>query len=186
MEGIISMKTSYIAKKQIAEAFHQVSHKKSINNITVTDVMHACNMTRQMFYHYFQDLDDLIMWIHRDITEQFANEFFDGISSMDSAARYMESMVEYRAFYKYILKKTGYNSFANSYFRLIEDYVVTYMRKYKRHTITEEEQFAIKLFWRGVTAMIVEWIENDMQEDPHVMSSRFHMCMPMILQKHLL
>ena len=176
----------YNVKHQIAEAFHEVSKTKSIEKITVADIMRTCGMTRQMFYHYFQDLDALILWIHVDITEKFANEFFDGTSSMESATRYLESMLEHKTFYKYILKKDGPHSFSNFYFNLIEEYIITYFRKYKRHTLTEDELFAVKLFWRGVTAMIAEWIQNDMKEDSKIISSRIHMCMPPILTQHLL
>ena len=47
-------------KDSIAAAFLDVASKKSIDKVTVKDVVEACGITRQTFYYHFRDMMDVI------------------------------------------------------------------------------------------------------------------------------
>ena len=55
-------------KARIAREFAELARTKSIDKITVKDIVEACHITRQTFYYHFQDLID--------VTRQ---SFFEGI-----------------------------------------------------------------------------------------------------------
>lgn len=50
-------------KNQIANAYVSLMMKKSIDKITVKDLVEACNISRQTFYYHFRDLMQVIEWI---------------------------------------------------------------------------------------------------------------------------
>lgn len=49
-------------KLMIAEAFVSLSKEKSIDKITVKDLVETCNISRQSFYYHFQDILEVIEW----------------------------------------------------------------------------------------------------------------------------
>ena len=61
-------------KQLIAETFVELSRQKSIDKVTVKDVVEACHVSRQTFYYHFQDLTDVMEWMLRQTTEQMLAE----------------------------------------------------------------------------------------------------------------
>lgn len=49
-------------KEIIAEKFSEISKTKSIDKITVKELVEACNISRQAFYYHFQDIMDVASW----------------------------------------------------------------------------------------------------------------------------
>jgi len=43
-------------KNVIADAYNQLAKQKSVDKITVKDLVDACNISRQTFYYHFQDI----------------------------------------------------------------------------------------------------------------------------------
>lgn len=60
---------SATTKNMITEAFVRISDKKSIDKITVKDVVEECNITRQTFYYHFKDIIDVIEWLLQQHTQ---------------------------------------------------------------------------------------------------------------------
>jgi AcrR family transcriptional regulator len=50
-------------KEIIAEKFSEISKYKSIDKITVTELVKACNISRQAFYYHFRDIMDVVIWL---------------------------------------------------------------------------------------------------------------------------
>lgn len=49
-------------KSMIAGAFMEVSKTKSVDKITVKDLVETCHISRQTFYYHFQDILEVIEW----------------------------------------------------------------------------------------------------------------------------
>ena len=50
-------------KRKIADCVKELVRKEEIRKITVQDIMHGTNMSRQSFYYHFQDIYDVLEWI---------------------------------------------------------------------------------------------------------------------------
>ena len=61
-------------KQLIAETFVELSRQKSIDKVTVKDVVEACHVSRQTFYYHFQDLTDVMEWMLSQTMEQMLTE----------------------------------------------------------------------------------------------------------------
>ncbi|MDN6290875.1 MAG: TetR family transcriptional regulator, partial [Tetragenococcus koreensis] len=57
------MKQQNDTKKVIANAFQELTTKKAIDKISITDIMKQADFRRQTFYDYFDDKYDLVTWI---------------------------------------------------------------------------------------------------------------------------
>lgn len=51
-----------ITKQAIASATHDLMARKSLDKITVKDIVTECHITRQTFYYHFKDILDLFEW----------------------------------------------------------------------------------------------------------------------------
>ena len=61
-------------KQLIAETFMELSRRKSIDKVTVKDVVEVCHISRQTFYYHFQDLTDVMEWMLSQTMEQMLTE----------------------------------------------------------------------------------------------------------------
>lgn len=79
-------------KNAIIEAFGKLLETRSIEKITVKDIVEECGVNRKTFYYYFKDIYDLTEYVFRISLEDFAeksrnednieklvNEFFEGV-----------------------------------------------------------------------------------------------------------
>ncbi|HJC57556.1 MAG TPA: TetR family transcriptional regulator [Candidatus Eisenbergiella intestinipullorum] len=73
-------------KERIAREFAQLARTKSVDKITVKDIVEACHITRQTFYYHFQDLIDVIDWSFHRIAEELVERSL----KLDSRQQVME------------------------------------------------------------------------------------------------
>ena len=57
-------------KAAIAGAFMEVSKTKSVDKITVKDLVETCHISRQTFYYHFRDILEVIEWFVQQIFEE--------------------------------------------------------------------------------------------------------------------
>lgn len=50
-------------KEKIADAFLAMLAQKSIDKITVKDLVESCHISRQSFYYHFQDILEVVEWV---------------------------------------------------------------------------------------------------------------------------
>lgn len=50
-------------KKKLAASLKKFMMSKSLNKITVTDIIKDCGVNRKTFYYHFEDIYDLLKWI---------------------------------------------------------------------------------------------------------------------------
>ena len=54
---------SEAAKRAICAALKNRMSQKSLNKITVSEIMRDCGMARQHFYYHFEDIYDAVRWM---------------------------------------------------------------------------------------------------------------------------
>jgi AcrR family transcriptional regulator len=74
----------------ISETLFELLESKSIDKITVKDIVEVCNVTRQTFYYHFQDIMDVIEFYLHHHMEEFLEESLKA-NSMEEAMRVLIS-----------------------------------------------------------------------------------------------
>lgn len=82
-----------VTKTMISDAFLELSKVKSIDKITVKDIVETCNITRQTFYYHFQDIMDVIEWSFQQRMEEILEKSLQ-IATLQHAVRTLISLVE--------------------------------------------------------------------------------------------
>ncbi len=55
--------TEQSVKDRIGEALLEFSARKSLDKITVRDLVEACGISRQSFYYHYQDIFEVVEWV---------------------------------------------------------------------------------------------------------------------------
>lgn len=49
-------------KDHMADTLKELTRKKSLSKITINDIVSECKISKQTFYNYFKDKNDLILY----------------------------------------------------------------------------------------------------------------------------
>ncbi len=85
---------SKITQNAIVETFLELLHEKPFEKITVKDIVDGCDINRNTFYYYYQDIYDLLDYVFR-IECNLVQEAFE---------KYDDMAEEYRRIFKIIME----------------------------------------------------------------------------------
>ena len=161
-------------KNLIKQEFIKLLNKKSLHNITVTEIAKQCKIERKTFYYHYENLPQLVK-------EIFDEELEDVIKEFNETLSWEESFISVA---KFILenKKAVKHMYESDYKVELEKYIFSIsgeiMRKYARRVAkdTKAQEIDIKLiayFYQcALSSSLVEWVATDMKTDPKLVTRR--------------
>lgn len=161
-------------KNLIKQEFIKLLNKKSLHNITVTEIAKQCKIERKTFYYHYENLPQLVK-------EIFDEELEDVIKEFNETLSWEESFISAA---KFILenKKVVKHMYESDYKIELEKYIFSIsgeiMRKYVRRVAkdTKAQEIDIKLiayFYQcALSSSLVEWVATDMKTDPKLVTRR--------------
>lgn len=161
-------------KNLIKQEFIKLLNKKSLHNITVTEMAKQCKIERKTFYYHYENLPQLVK-------EIFDEELEDVIEEFNETLSWEESFISAT---KFILenKKVVKHMYESDYKVELEKYIFSIsgeiMRKYVRRVAkdTKAQEIDIKLiafFYQcALSSSLVEWVATDMKTDPKIVARR--------------
>lgn len=161
-------------KNLIKQEFIKLLNKKSLHNITVTEIAKQCKIERKTFYYHYENLPQLVK-------EIFDEELEDVIEEFNETLSWEESFISAT---KFILenKKVVKHMYESDYKVELEKYIFSIsgeiMKKYVRRVAkdTKAQEIDIKLiayFYQcALSSSLVEWVATDMKTDPKIVARR--------------
>lgn len=161
-------------KNLIKQEFIKLLNKKSLHNITVTEIAKQCKIERKTFYYHYENLPQLVK-------EIFDEELEDVIKEFNETLSWEESFISAT---KFILenKKVVKHMYESDYKVELEKYIFSIsgeiMKKYVRRVAkdTKAQEIDIKLiayFYQcALSSSLVEWVATDMKTDPKIVARR--------------
>ena len=161
-------------KNLIKQEFIKLLNKKSLHNITVTEIAKQCKIERKTFYYHYENLPQLVK-------EIFDEELEDVIKEFNETLSWEESFISAT---KFILenKKVVKHMYESDYKVELEKYIFSIsgeiMRKYVRRVAkdTKAQEIDIKLiafFYQcALSSSLIQWVATDMKTDPKLVTRR--------------
>ena len=161
-------------KNLIKQEFIKLLNKKSLHNITVTEIAKQCKIERKTFYYHYENLPQLVK-------EIFDEELEDVIEEFNETLSWEESFISAT---KFILenKKVVKHMYESDYKIELEKYIFSIsgeiMRKYVRRVAvdTKAKEIDIKLiayFYQcALSSSLIQWVATDMKTDPKAIARR--------------
>ena len=154
---------------RIIQSFTDLIRRKPLEEITVHEICASCGVNRSSFYLHFQDIQDLLDTMERELARQTTMLFIDkpGQTMSEAFKRFFEFVFERREFYGVYLKNANRSS------HLVSELMPEDMKgrpqeigKLLGFATEQEYQYHAAFFKAGLTAMIREWVDKGCPESP--------------------
>src|SRR5699024_11835415 len=90
-------------KRQIANTLLQLLEKKSLEKITVKELVALCGISRQTFYYHFEDVLDVVDWWTRQGAQQLMEESMRTDDPRKALRLFVDYTTEHRRTLQHIL-----------------------------------------------------------------------------------
>lgn len=161
-------------KDLIRSEFIKLLNKKSLHNVTVTELAKQCKIERKTFYYHYENLTELIKEVFDEELDQVIEEYNETLS-------WEEGFILVA---KFILdnKKVIKHMYESDYKIELEKYVFSIsgeiMNKYvsRQAEMTRAQEMDVKLiayFYQcALSSALIQWVATDMKTDPKVVTRR--------------
>jgi len=165
---------SMMTKNALAASLKAMMERSSLDKITVKELVADCGVNRQTFYYHFQDIYDLLSWIYK-------REALDSISDYRTYDTWQQGFLK---IFQYVLdnKKfcmSTYRSMGREHLELflhqaVFDLLMSVIEEVNAnmHVRVEDKNFIANFYTFAFIGIMLEWIRNDMSEDPRIIIER--------------
>ena len=147
-------------KQLIAETFVELSRQKSIDKVTVKDVVEACHVSRQTFYYHFQDLTDVMEWMLSQTMEQMLTESLQAETAEKALYIFVSTVAEHT---KGVLPKLLNSQRRGQLENMLLQAVRTYLQEMMKQRMPDLQvsfadlRVAIDFCSYGITGLLLEY-----------------------------
>ena len=150
-------------KEIIACAFKDLSSKKAIDKISITDIMKQADYRRQTFYDYFDDKYDLITWIFSYELSKLIQPEMGWEKWDDFLFLLLEYLEENKAYYKKIFLNIKLDSFKGYFIYCIKQTLIKLSDDYFEGEIlskkkTQMVDTTIDFYSYGLAETLYHWV----------------------------
>jgi AcrR family transcriptional regulator len=177
------------AKEILTASFQELAEVKSIDKITIQDIVDNCGYSPATFYRHFTDKYDLIAWEHTraiaEIMDRTGEDDYLWKQTLYDGARFYYENKEYLV---NLLKHTsGHDSFVRYMTEIncaaLEKYILSVNGNQK---LTHEEMMSVKFFCHGIVGLGCEWILGEINATWDEIAEVYEQSVPETLKKYLL
>ena len=176
------------AKELLAESFLELAQSKSVDRITVRDIVENCGYSTATFYRQFKDKYDLIAWEAATRTAEIMDKVgTDGYAWRDTlldGAKLFERRKEYLA--NLFLHTSGLDSYirykTEMNYKVLKDCVQKALRKAQ---LDEQTDMYIRLYVTGSVYLTCEWVWGRYQASPEELAEIYERSLPEPLRQYL-
>lgn len=166
---------SQITKRALAASLKKMMEKKPLSRITVTDLAAECGINRHTFYYHFRDIYDLVQWIFVSETDYVMEKLKEEESWQEGMKLVFAYALENKKFimatFRSVSKEHLNGFIIRQIYTLLRE---TVERECQDIQISEEKKKFVAMFYtHGLAGILLDWIENDMQQNPDELIEMF-------------
>lgn len=169
--------SSMTTKKAMATSLKELLLEKPLPKITVNDITERCDINRQTFYYHFQDIQDLVEWICLMDAEKVlkGNKTYDTWQEGFLSIFYV--LMEDKPFVTNIYRSVSLETLNRYLYRVVYPLLYNVVEEKAKDFVVREEdkKFIADFFKYAFVAIVLEWIGNDMKEEPEGIIERLNL-----------
>ena len=159
-------------KLALANALKAQLQKKFLDDITVKELVEACEINRQTFYYHFQDIYDLLHWLLEHETGEALGGAEDWQAALLDAFRYIRDnhMVIY-----HIYRSAGRDNLLDCpFYSLARAIASASLERAARELRLPEADadFLTDFYMYAIAGVMIGWFAGDMREEPEELVGR--------------
>ena len=165
---------SQVTKRALAASLIKLLSQKPLDKVTVKDIIEDCGVNRQTFYYHFKDIYDLVDWIFLEM----ASEFLEGKETYDTwqqgLLQIFEAVQENKPFILNVYRCV-HREQVEKYLQPLVDQLLLDVIDEEAAGMTlrdEDKQFIAQAYGYMFIGLVLDWIKDNMREDPRQIVDR--------------
>lgn len=159
---------SDITKRALEDSLKNLLLKKPLNKITINDITEDCGVNRMTFYYHFKDIYDLVEWACvEDASKALQNNktyetWEQGLIKIFCAVK------ENKPFIMNVYRCVSREQVERYLSPLVDNLIMGVIEEQSAGMVIREEdkKFVSKIYSYILIGIMLEWISEDMREDP--------------------
>lgn len=144
-------------KEMISDAFLDLIHRRSIDKVTVKDLVDACGISRQTFYYHFKDILEVIDWTIDRQCDRILSESLKKSSPAEAIGVYVDVMIKNRESLRRGLESSKHDYIHKALYRSLQGYLQALFRS--RRAVADvnlvTEQLALQFCAGGMAGILL-------------------------------
>ena len=165
---------SQMTKRALEASLKHMLLKKPLDKITISDIAEDCGINRMTFYYHFKDIYDLVEWS----CVEDATRALEGKKTYDTWQQgfyqIFEAVLDNRPFILNVYHSVSREQVELYLYKLTYDLLIGVVEeKAAGMAVRDEDKRFIADFYKfAFVGLMLDWIKNDMKEDPEAVIRR--------------
>ncbi len=170
---------SQVTKRALEASLKNLLLKKPLSKITINDITEDCGISRMTFYYHFKDIYDLVEWSCLEDAKRALEGKKTYETWQQGILQIFEAVLENKPFIINVYRSVSREHVENYLFRLTYDLLIGVVNeKSAGLTVREEDKEFIADFYKyAFVGVMLNWVKDDMKEDPHKIVDRISLIM---------
>ena len=165
---------SQVTKRALERSLKNLLLKKPLTKITVADLADDCGINRMTFYYHFKDIYDLVEWACLEDAKRALDEKKTYDTWQEGFLQIFEAVQENKPFILNVYRCV-HREQVERYLQPLVDQLLLDVINEEAGDMTvrdEDKQFIAQVYSYIFVGLMLDWIKNDMREDPRQIVER--------------
>ena len=165
---------SQITKRALEQSLKNLLLKKPLTKITVSDIADGCGINRMTFYYHFKDIYDLVEWSCLEDAKHALDEKKTYETWQQGLLQIFEAVKENKPFILNVYRCV-HREQVEKYLQPLVDQLLLGVINEETGNMTirdEDKQFIAQIYSYIFIGLMLDWIKDDMREDPQPLVDR--------------
>jgi AcrR family transcriptional regulator len=173
------------SKYKLAVSIKKLMEEKSLERLTVKEIVSLAGVTRQTFYRNFYDKYDLVNWYFDVLAKECFEQMGVSLTMREGLIHKYDFIRNEAVFFRQAFKSSDYNSIKEHDYQFILLFYTNLIEKKINRPLDEDIQFLLEMYCHGSIAMTVEWAVNGMNKSSETMADSLIEALPVKLSELL-
>lgn len=166
---------SQITKRALEQSLKNLLLKKPLNKITVSDITEDCGINRMTFYYHFKDIYDLVEWVCLEDAGRALEEKKTHDTWQEGFLQIFNAVRENKPFIVNVYRCVDREQAERYLKTLTDNLLMGVVEEESAGMVVREEDkaFIAKVYSYTFVGLMLDWIRDDMKEDPETLIARF-------------
>ena len=165
---------SQITKRALEQSLKNLLLKKPLTKITVGDIADDCGINRMTFYYHFKDIYDLVEWSCLEDAKRALDEKKTYETWQQGLLQIFEAVQQNKPFILNVYRCV-HREQVEKYLQPLVDQLILGVINEETGNMTirdEDKQFIAQIYSYIFIGLMLDWIKDDMREDPQPLVDR--------------
>lgn len=165
---------SQITKRALEQSLKNLLLKKPLTKITINDIAEDCGINRMTFYYHFRDIYDLVEWACLEDARKALEEKKTYGTWQQGFLQIFEAVRENKPFIMNVYRCV-HREQVERYLRPLVDHLLLGVINEEAAGMNvreEDRKFIAQVYSYVLVGLMLDWIKDDMQEDPEQLVAR--------------